>query len=272
MHASEAAQEFEKGAPGHRALVEVFRRAGARALVFYLRDGREGAKKKVRVERLNPDGQTYRVLDIQTREEIFKAVLPVKLTVGLGTRTEDDPVIKIMQELQIDHHPFLNSLLNRPESVAREFRTPLSHQEAFEPLRRSAPPILFPETRETARPFLPNNTGAFRRGTPSPSGMHAGREGLFRMGGRGFGPFKPGMQATRPTPLAPLRPLGGHFRSPEGLMGAPMAEQRRRRVEPVLGDEHQREGSKENWEAFDQDFWNERRRRADWDRRNDQEN
>lgn len=119
MHASEAAQELERGAPGHRAVVEVFRRAGARALVgleFYLRDGREGAKKKVRVERLNPDGQTYRVSDIQTREEIPKAVLPVELTVGLGTRTEDDPVIKIMQELQIDHRPFLNFLLNTDQS------------------------------------------------------------------------------------------------------------------------------------------------------------
>jgi hypothetical protein len=99
MQGSEAARELENGAPGHRAVVEIFRRLGARALVgfeFYLRDGREGARKRVRVERLNPNGLTYRVVDVRAETELAKDVLPAEMSIGLETRAEGEPVVKLL--------------------------------------------------------------------------------------------------------------------------------------------------------------------------------
>jgi hypothetical protein len=72
-------QELERNIPDNQTGWEISRRAGAQAMVgfeLYLNKGREGTRRKVRVERLNPDGQTYRVMDLVTKKEMPKDILP----------------------------------------------------------------------------------------------------------------------------------------------------------------------------------------------------
>jgi hypothetical protein len=92
------------------------------------------------VEQLNQDGQSYKVMDIRAKAVLVRNILPTEMIVGQATRAEDDPVIKLLKQVKIDAHPFLDPRLTRPESAEGEFRTPASRMEAYEPQRRSSHP------------------------------------------------------------------------------------------------------------------------------------
>jgi hypothetical protein len=258
------------GPPERGTVGEIAKRAGARALVgfdFCLKEGREGALKKVRVEKINPDGQTYRVMDLRAKAEMDRDVHPSEMFVGLAIRSEEDPVIKLMRQINIEEHSFLDPRLARPGSVVEESRRPISRVEAYKPLRRSAPPILPNETIGPVRPINMNAAGIFRAGTPRIRGemRNAGRGAPFPLGGGGFGPFRPSMHAGRPTPVNLARP-GGHFGENVGPFGNQFGGQERGRREPVFEGHQQAEGEGRFWEQAER-RWNPQWQRAEWQRR-----
>jgi hypothetical protein len=94
-------QEINSGAPGQGTVPELFRRAGAEALVgceLFLKEGRIGARRRVQVERLNPDGQSYEVIDLRAKAGLVKDFSPAEMSAGLGTENEDDAVVKLMKQ------------------------------------------------------------------------------------------------------------------------------------------------------------------------------
>jgi hypothetical protein len=199
------------GPPEQGTVVKIDKRAGAMALVgfdFYLREGRDGALKKVRVDRMNQDGQIYQVIDLRAKAEIERDVRPSEMFVVKASRSEDDPVIKLLRQIGIDKRSFLDPRLARHEATAEEYRRPVSRVEAYEPLRRSAPPILPNETRGPVRPFNLNAAGIFRARTSGIRGEMGNSGGAppFPVGGGGFGPFQPNMHARRPTLVNLARP------------------------------------------------------------------
>jgi hypothetical protein len=234
---------------------------------FYLREGREGALKRVRVESLNQDGQTYRVMDLRAKAELPRDLHPSEMCVGLAMRSEEDPVIKLLRQIDINEHPFLDPRLTRPGSAVEEFRRPLSRVETFEPLRRSAPPILPNGARVPIRPFNLDAARTFRTGTPLIRGemRNAGRGAPFPVGEGGFGPFRPSMQAGRPTPVNLARP-GGHFGENLGPFGNQFGERERGLREPAMGgDGHAKRGGR-TWEQPER-RWDPQWQRVEWQRR-----
>jgi hypothetical protein len=267
-----AAQEMDLNVPDHRTGFEISRRAGPQALVgfeFFIRDGREGVQRRVRVERLNADGQTYRVVDLKAKVELAKDMLPMELSVGHATRSEDDPVIRLLRQVKILAQPFLDPALARSASAVGEFRTPTSRLDTYEALRRSAPPILLPEVRGPTRLiFNPGTEGMFRMGTPSPRREvgHAGRMTPFPGVAGGFGPFRPNMHATRPVPMVPDRPLGERLRERFGDLSGQYEGQRRRLGGTFQQAERQGGMNEETFERADRN-WDPQRGRAEHQQR-----
>jgi hypothetical protein len=173
---------------------------------FFFRDQGDYEPKKVRVEQVNENGQTLKVMDLGTKSLIEKNIFPGELTVGIATRSENDPVIMLLRQLKINPLPFINPNLRERPSEAEEFRTPPSIFGNVLPLRRSAPPVIFQADAGNFRPERPELRG-FRAVTPSPirqmsvpvRGEHAQR------GGAAFRPFRPIFRATRPSPAIPVR-------------------------------------------------------------------
>jgi hypothetical protein len=273
---SEAVHAVGMRPPERGTIVEIFRRGGARALVgfeFFLAEGREGGQKKVKVERVNPDGLTFGVMDLKAKSELVKDIFAAKLSVGLATRSEDDPVIRLLERLKMDPRPFLDPHLSRPASAAREYRAPSTRLEELDPLRRSAPPNFPHESRGPVRTFNQYAAAAFRLGTPSPRRDfgQVGRGGAVNPKGRGFGPFQPNMQATRASPLVSPRPGSVQLGEGIGQMGCLFGERGNGVRDGGLTDERPGAGAEENWERFDRDFDERARERAEQQRREERE-
>jgi hypothetical protein len=179
------------------SVFEIYRRVGgARALVgfeFFFRDPSEPVPKKVRVEHVNPDGQTLGIMDVGAKVLLDKCVFPGELVVGTGTRSETDPVIKLLRQVRIDPQPFLDPELRVTQSEAEEFRSPPSRLKNLEQLRRSAPPV-FPHQ------IRPNMGRGVRAATPFSAGHGPppGRGEPLVRGGRAFRPFRPLIRGIRP--------------------------------------------------------------------------
>jgi hypothetical protein len=76
----------------------LYKHAGARALVgleFFLWPPRDLRTRRVRVDKLNRDGDSYQVTDVHAQEGLVRAVFPGELSVGLATRKRDEPLIKL---------------------------------------------------------------------------------------------------------------------------------------------------------------------------------
>jgi hypothetical protein len=196
--ASQSGQLQKVRVSDRESVLEMFCRGGVEAFIgfeFYFRDPREYASKKVRIERVNSDRQTLSVMDIAAKTLLEKCIIPGELTVGLATRSENDPVIRLLKQLKIDSRPFPDPALRVKQGQREEgLRTPIPRAEKFGQLIRSAPPM-FP------RPFRPEFEGGFRAATPI-LGMHGVQqvrgEHVAR-GGRAFRPFQPMFQGIKPV-------------------------------------------------------------------------
>jgi hypothetical protein len=70
--------------------------AGAISLVgleFYVRNPAGLGTRRIRLERLNLDGKTYRALDVEAIVRLERSVNLEELTIGLASRKPDEPVI-----------------------------------------------------------------------------------------------------------------------------------------------------------------------------------
>jgi hypothetical protein len=84
------------------SVVELANGAGINALVgFKFYDWEQGdyGRNKVRVEKVNPDGQTLSGMDVWEKRLINKNMFPGELTVCAESRAEDDPVIRFLKQV-----------------------------------------------------------------------------------------------------------------------------------------------------------------------------
>jgi hypothetical protein len=255
-------------------VLELFRRAGAGALLkfeFYFRSPEDYAPKRVRVESVNEDGQTFKVMDLAAKNLVEKSVFPGELTVGLATRSENDPVIKLLQQLKIDPRPFLDPNLRVGQLGGEEFRTPASRSDQAVPHARSAPPI---EHQDLWRnlPRCRSELGAgFRASAPLPIRFPQPVRGEFiPRGGRTFQPFRPFPERVRPEQFRPVMRLEG--REDEQL-------RRGRRHTHIFTEGEEREESQEvdsglygrrQWGRGGPEAMNQQERGAAWHARADQ--
>jgi hypothetical protein len=263
-------QGLETSAQGQGTVGELIRRAGAEALVgleLYLKEGRIGARRRVRLEKLNSDGRSYKVMDIREKVGLVRDFRSGEMSVGLGTRSEDEAVVKLMRHVKMDPKPFLETHLDRPASAVGDHRTPPSRLEAYEPYRRSAPPFL--QGHASGGLGRPTNPGVFRAETPSPrrEPMHAERGPFSPMGGRWFGPFRPNPPAAAPFPVIPPRPGGRIIGEQMGRMGGQMNCEGWGPTAQNLMRELHAERVPEQREFLNGTPWEPRRAEADWPQR-----
>jgi hypothetical protein len=122
--------EEEKG-----TVRRMYEYAGARALVgieFYHRPVHELRMRRVRLDKLNPDGDSYKGTDVRANLDLVRDIFSDELTVGLATRRRGDPVTKLLEECGVNSKSFLDSELERAEGREEEYLTPNS---AFGPYR-----------------------------------------------------------------------------------------------------------------------------------------
>jgi hypothetical protein len=84
------AGEQETRVPDQGSVLELCNRAGAQALVgfdFYFQEQGDYAPRKVRVEQVNPNGLTLKVMDLGAKKSIEREIAPGELTVGWATRS-----------------------------------------------------------------------------------------------------------------------------------------------------------------------------------------
>jgi hypothetical protein len=141
--ASESGRAPETKVSDERSVIEIFNRAGVNGLVgfeYYSAQPGEYGRKKVRIEQANPDGQTFRVMDIGAKSMIENNIFTGKLIIGEETRSEDDPVIRLLRHLIIDARPFLDPNLRVEQQGTEEYRTSVSRSGSDMQPRRSEPP------------------------------------------------------------------------------------------------------------------------------------
>jgi hypothetical protein len=204
VRASESGGANETRVSDEGSVVELAKRAGIHALVgfefFYAQPGEYG-HKKVRIEKVNPDGQTLSVIDVGEKRLIEKKLFPGELTVGAESRARNDPVIRFLRQVKIRAQPFLDPNLRVQPQEAEEYRTPASRLDNLAPLRKSAPPV----NPQAVRPEL---GAGFRAATPSPRGQffQPVKGENSQGGGRGFRPFRPMFRGARQAQSFPLGP------------------------------------------------------------------
>jgi hypothetical protein len=253
------------------SVLELFRRTEAGALVgfeVYFMEQGDYAPKRIRVEKVNEDGHTLQVMDLGAKVLLEKRIFPGELTVGAATRSENDPVIRLLKQVKINPRPFLDPNLRDTQSEVDEFRSPPSRLGSFVPVRRSAPPVFPPERAGLLRRERPELGGGIRAATPSP--MNQGPlpvRGEYMQRGRGqFRPFQPYFGGVRPVRVTPERPPdmreeGQHAR-PCGQFpfygerrGGEMTEERhaglidRRNGNPGRFEQKAQWGEREDWPA-----------------------
>jgi hypothetical protein len=202
--------EQETRVPNQGSFLELFNRAGAQALVgfdFYFQEQGDYAPGKVRIEQVNPNGLTLKVMDLRAKKLIEREIAPGELTVGWATRAEDDPVIRLLRQVKIYVQPFLDPNLRVTRQEAEGVRVQQERRGEVHPYSRSATPVRPPGRGQPVHASRSDMGGRVRTATPSLRGHFSpsGRgEGMQR--GRGaFGPFQPFVRGLRPIPVRPMQ-------------------------------------------------------------------
>jgi hypothetical protein len=196
--------------------------AGARALVgleFFYRPVNELWRRRVRLDKVNANGESFKGTDVNADVGLVGDISPRDLTVGVGTRRRNEPVIRLLEECDLPFRQFVDPLLERAGGDDAEFLTPNS---AFEPFRwargRQGPRAgLQGYGEEQYQEFgggrnripLGGRGLPVHRGVQSPAPLMGGRGfgfGAERAPGLGY----PGRGATQ-IPFAPQVQQAGYF-------------------------------------------------------------
>jgi hypothetical protein len=112
----------------------LYKHAGARALVgleFFYRQPREIRSRRVKLDKLNRDGDSYKVTDVQAKEGLVRDMYPGELSVGLATRRNDEPIIKLFESCDVPTRPFIDSRLEAAIEREPDFLISGSECEPF---------------------------------------------------------------------------------------------------------------------------------------------
>jgi hypothetical protein len=156
------------------SVLELYRRTELHALVgfeFFFQEQGDYAPRKVRIDQVNPDGKTFKVMDLGAKKLIEKDLSSGELTVGWATRSENDPVICLLKEVKIDAQPFLDPNLRAMQTEAEEVRNQQARRENAAPFARSAPLQRPPEAAGSMHAHGPEIGRGVRAATPSLMGQ-----------------------------------------------------------------------------------------------------
>jgi hypothetical protein len=187
--------------PEGGAVVRMYKVGGARSLVgleFYYRPPQETRARRVKLNKLNEDGNSYKGTDVQTKVGLVADISPGELTVGLGTRRRGEDIVKLMRACDVNPKPFVDPLLEGVEEGEGGYQTPQSDFDRFQGGgrlgRRSAPPYeleeRYPAHRGGYEEFIGGAGAQMRGGAPSPRPPQGGPGfggGLDRGAFSGFG-------------------------------------------------------------------------------------
>lgn len=133
--------------PEGGAVARMYKIGGARSLVglgFYYRPPQETRVRRVKLNKLNEDGNSYKGEDVQAKVGLIADITPGELTVGLRTRRRSEDIVRLMRACDVNPRPFIDPLLEDVEEGEGGYRTPKSDFERYQGGgrfgRRSAPP------------------------------------------------------------------------------------------------------------------------------------
>jgi hypothetical protein len=168
----------------------MYKIGGAKSLIgleFQYRRPQEARARRVKLSKLNEDGDTYKGLDVRAQVGLVDDISPKDLTIGLASRRRGEDIVKLMQACDINPRKFIDPLLDRVEERELGYQTPQSDFERFQgsgrQVARSSPPY------ETERRY-PVHRGNYYSEYGGGIGMH-GRGGAPSprpfLGGQGYG-------------------------------------------------------------------------------------
>jgi hypothetical protein len=174
----------------------LYKHGGARSLVgleLYYKGPQDRRTRRVKLVKLNADGNSYKATDVQADVGLVADILPEHLTVEIATRKRGEPIIKLLEACDLNVKPFLDPIYERTKRRETKYLTPQSDFEPFGrggiPERRLGPPNLGEDIFVGGREeYQRGHTGAhaapFARAAPSPRPYLEGR-GFSPMGERG---------------------------------------------------------------------------------------
>jgi hypothetical protein len=207
---SREGREQEITVPDQGSFLELFKRAGAQTLVgfqFYFQEQGDYAPRKVRIEQVTQNGLTLKVMDLGAKKLIERDIASGELTVGWATRSEEDPVIRLLRQVKINAQPFLDPNLRSMQQEAEGVKNQQGGKGDEHPFSRSAPPMMPPGMGQPMHAARPEMGGRVRAATPSILGQFSPPvrgEGMQR-GKEAFRPFQPFVRGIRPIPARPMQ-------------------------------------------------------------------
>jgi hypothetical protein len=137
-------EEVEQRVEDERMVAKMYKYGGAFSLVgleFFYRPTEGAPEIRVRLDGLLRDGETYRATDKRANRPLEDSFQPKELRVGLRTRGQRDPVIKLLRQLKMPTEPYINPLLNEASEGLKEFQTPGSQGREHAKRRGAATPM-----------------------------------------------------------------------------------------------------------------------------------
>jgi hypothetical protein len=126
---SEGMQGLAVVDPEAGAMERMLKVGGARSLVgleFFFRQSHETRTRRVKLNKLNADGNTYKGTDVHAKVGLVCDISPEDLTVGLTSRRRGEDIIKLLRACDVNPEPFIDPLLGGSEEGDEEYRTPQS--------------------------------------------------------------------------------------------------------------------------------------------------
>jgi hypothetical protein len=112
----------------------MYKVGGAKSLIgleFFYKRPQENRARRVKLNQLNEDANTYKGTDVHAQVGLIEDISPGDLTIGLASRRRGEDVVKLMQACDINPSRFIDPLLDRAEEREMGYQTPQSDFERF---------------------------------------------------------------------------------------------------------------------------------------------
>lgn len=131
---SEGLQGLTVGNAEGGEVERMYKVGGAKSLLgleFFYRKPQEARARRVKLNQLNEDANTYKVMDVHEQVGLVEDVSPGDLTVGIASRRKGEDVVKLMQACDINPRKFIDPLLEGIGEREQGYQTPQSDFERF---------------------------------------------------------------------------------------------------------------------------------------------
>jgi hypothetical protein len=120
-------EEVEQRVEDERMVAEMYKYGGAFSLVgleFYYKPAADAPEIRVKLDGLFRNGETYRATDVRAGRPLEDGFHPRELRIGLRTRGQRDPVIKLLKQLKMPTEAYIDPLLDEPSNGLDDYQTP----------------------------------------------------------------------------------------------------------------------------------------------------